>query len=411
MAPRKLGIYTLERQLGRGGMGAVYLAFDPTLKRRVAIKILPAHLAADPEYVARFEREATTLAQVRHPNLMHIYAVGEDQGVHYMAMEYIQGRSVAQIIREDGPFALSRAITILCEVAGALEKVHAAGVVHRDLKSGNILIDADGRAVLMDFGLAKPRYDSSVTTGDLLLGTPEYMAPELAEGAEADFRSEVYALGVILYEMLAGKVPFRGSSAIATLRQHVERPLPSIREVRNDVPPQVESLLDRALAKKPEERYPNVSALAVDLAPLAGASPTTVTVPMAKQTGASAETVPTLPAGHVAHAPRRRWRLPLALGGGAVGIAVILAILLWPRTKGSDDSGGRATADMGGGVTADAGLSCELVLRQPGKRPERIEGRLLSSDGEGGVVRIATGDGVREVPYEAVLRIRQKEGR
>jgi serine/threonine-protein kinase len=403
VAPRKLGIYTLERQLGRGGMGAVYLAFDPTLKRRVAIKILPAHLAADPEYVARFEREATTLAQVRHPNLMHIYAVGEDQGVHFMAMEYIQGRSVAQIIREDGPFALSRAITILCEVTGALDKVHAAGVVHRDLKSGNILIDADGRAVLMDFGLAKPRYDSSVTTEDLLLGTPEYMAPELAEGAGADFRSEVYALGVILYEMLAGKVPFRGSSAIATLRQHVERPLPSIREVRNDLPQQVESLLDRALAKKPEERYPTVSALAADLAPLAGASPTTVTVPMAKQAGAPAETVPTLPADRVAPAPRRRWGLPLALGGGVVGIAIILAVVLWPRTKTNDDTGG--------GATADAGMSSEMMVRQPGQSPEQIEGRLLSSDGEGGVVRIATGDGVREVPYDAVLRIRQKKGR
>jgi len=218
----KLGIYILQRQIGKGGMGTVYLALDPPLQRQVAIKVLPPELARDPEYVARFEREATSLAKIRHPNLMHIYAVGYDVGHHFFVMEYIQGKTVIDVLRERGPLPYAYAIRILGQILSALDKVHATGIVHRDLKPGNIMIDEDDRAILMDFGLAKPQYDRTVTTDHTIIGTPEYMAPEVAEGQEADARSDLYALGVVLFEMLTGQAPFRGASAIAILRQHVE---------------------------------------------------------------------------------------------------------------------------------------------------------------------------------------------
>jgi serine/threonine-protein kinase len=423
MATQKLGIYLLERQIGKGGMGSVYLAHDPTLKRRVAIKVLPARLAADPDYVARFEREATTLAQIRHPNLMHIYAVGKDRGLHYIAMEYIQGRNLAERLRDAGPLPLPEAVRILSQVLAALEKVHAVGVVHRDLKPANILMDEDERAVLMDFGLAKPRYDRSVTTDNLLLGTPEYMAPELAEGAEADFRSEIYALGIILFEMLAGKVPFRASSAIATLREHVEKPLPPVSRLRPDLPKQLDAILARALAKKPEQRYPDVRSFAADLLPLAGPLPTTVTVPIG--TGAPpAETAATLAMGAGSRTP---W-LYAGAGAAVVLVLLLIGVLVWPGRKGKAErraaTGTSSSAEMksaastSGGLAASVtprpapkGFPCSLLVRRGGVVPERLYGRLLAVEGEGGSVQLETGTGIVKIPYADVLRIQPEGGR
>ena len=458
-----LGIYTLKRQLGKGGMGTVYLARDPTLDRHVAVKVLPAQLAADPDYVARFKREATSLAAIRHPNLMHIYGVGTDRGHHYIAMEYVRGQNVDQIVRSSGPLALPVAARIFGQVLSALDKVHASGIVHRDIKPANVLIDEDQRAILMDFGLAKPPHDHSVTTEAILIGTPEYMAPELAEGADADYRSDIYALGILLFEMLAGTVPFRAGSSYGTLRQHVEAPVPALHALRPGLPPELDAVLARALAKKPVDRYPSVRAIAADLAPivetpelveLAAQTQTTATVPLGTVSAVSpraptstapgplalSQAAPTATApapiepGHAAAAAHRpRWLIPASVIGGLLVAAVIIAVL-WPpgqrATRGSrlstatasvrtvaaaaraaTDAPPRTRPATDAPPPAPTGLPCRIVIARPGDTPLAVEGRLLAIEGEGGVVRLQTGDRIREFPYGVVLRIEPEGGR
>ncbi|MFW6161673.1 MAG: serine/threonine-protein kinase [Planctomycetota bacterium] len=445
MPGQRIGIYVLQRQIGRGGMGAVWLAHDPSLDRPVAIKMLPPELAADPDYLARFRREATTLAGIRHPNLMHIYAVGCEGGRHFIAMEYIKGRSLARILRKQGALSWQTAVRVLGQVLAALDQVHGAGVVHRDLKSGNIMIDEDRRAILMDFGLAKPRHDRSVTTGHTILGTPEYMAPELAEGAEATFASDLYALGVVLHEMLTGQVPFRGPSAIATLRQQVESPVPGLTGVVADLPEPLDAVLTTAMAKNPADRYPTPRACAADLAGLrrtpelvrlargAESTSTPRTLPIATPTTPTQPTQPAEAPPPPATGKRRSpWLVP-ALAGGALA-AVVLTVALGVRLfggAGADSAEpGQAAAAVGapppGNGVAAAGTAVEPVAPTtevaPGPPPSagryrilvrpdsEVTGRIVSIDDEW--VRVATGDGsVERIAYGSVLRIEKLGGR
>ncbi len=421
--PEKLGIYIVQRLLGRGGMGAVYLALDPTLKRPVALKVLAPELAADPEYVARFHREATSLARIRHPNLVHIYAVGQDANRHFIAMEYLKGLSVADILRQRGPLPHPTAVRILGQVLSALDKVHAAGIVHRDLKPANIMIDEDQRAILTDFGLAKPRHDHSVTAADTLIGTPEYMAPELAEGAEADFRSDIYALGVILFELLTARVPYRGNSAIATLRQHAEKPIPSARALIPALPPELDAIIAKAMAKRPDDRYPHVRGLAANLlvvtathelselsegggdaapSPSAAgiaASPTTPTVPACPAASATAPLPGQATFSNRQSAigngkPARRWLLAAAAAAGLAVAAALLGPPLYRRIVGP--RGPRASKTV-------------FVVTARGRAP--LTGRLLKIAGEGGSVAVKTAEGVVEIPYRDVLKIEPLVGR
>jgi len=442
-ATQAIGIYVLERQLGKGGMGAVYLAYDPTLNRSVAIKILPPELAADPEYVARFKREATSLAKIRHPNLVHIYAVGCDAARHYIAMEYIKGLSVAEILRQRGPLPHTLAIRILGQVLSALEKVHAAGIVHRDLKPGNIMIDEDQRAILMDFGLAKPRQDRSVTTGDTMVGTPEYMAPELAEGGDASFHSDTYALGIVLFEMLTGEVPFRGTSAIATLREHVEKTPPRPSTLVPALPPALDAVLAKALAKRPDERYASVRAFAADLLSVAhtpelaalvspdqaDVTPPTVAIHDAPTAGvATTDDAATATAATVQRGPaaRRRLWLVASLGAAAGLPVIILCVLFLPRLFGP------AKPSEATGPEAGLHASVEPTTASASKSPNTatpaisdasrsvftftlvggrtIRGRVETIEGQRGLVRVRTQAGGAETfPYLMLLRI-DREG-
>ena len=272
---RTLGGYRIQEKVGEGGMGAVFRARDTGLDRIVAIKVLPAAFAHDERYRARFLREARALARVKHPNLVPIYAVADEQGVYYFAMEFVEGESLRRRIATGGPMPLGEMLCVAGQVLGALAAVHATGITHRDVKSSNIMIepsgravrtsvgpDLPGRAVLMDLGLAKDEASQALTTAGMILGTPEFMSPEQAEGVPATSRSDIYSFGIVLYEMATGSVPFRGKSAIVVLRQQVDKTAPSVSEARPDLPPEFSEAVALALAKKPEDRPGSAQALA-----------------------------------------------------------------------------------------------------------------------------------------------------
>ncbi len=262
-----LGGYRLVEKIGQGGMGAVYKGYDESLDRHVAVKILPGALANDQTYVARFAREAKSVAKLHHPNLIHIYAVGEERGYHYFAMEFIEGIPLSEkIAASGGGLELIDAIRIIGQTMSALEKVHSLDIVHRDIKSSNIMLTHDGRAILMDFGLAKGGEGlEGVTAAGIVLGTPEYMPPEQALGEAVTKQGDIYSVGVLLFEMLTGRLPFKGKSAIAVIRQHAEAEPPKPTSIRSGIPAALEGVVLRAMAKPLDVRYATLSAMAVEL--------------------------------------------------------------------------------------------------------------------------------------------------
>ena len=261
-----LGGFRLVEKLGEGGMGAVYKGYDESLDRHVAVKILPQALAADETYVQRFMREARSVAKLHHPNLVHIYAVGEEHSLHYFAMEMISGEPLSVRIAREGGLKVIDAVRFIGQTMSALDKVHALGIVHRDIKSANIMINPDGRAILMDFGLAKGGdYAEGVTTAGIVLGTPEYMSPEQAFGEEVTAQSDVYSLGVLFFETLTGRLPFTGKSAIAVIRQHTEADPPVPSSAKEGIPKPLDEIVLRAMAKKRSVRYANLQQMAAAL--------------------------------------------------------------------------------------------------------------------------------------------------
>jgi len=249
-----LGNYQIIQEIGRGGMAVVYRAFQPSLRRYVAIKVLPEYLQADPEFVARFQREARAAAQLSHPNVVTIYDVGEQAGVHYIAMEYLEGGSLLDRLAR-GPLSSGEALQIVEQVGSALDFAHSRGLIHRDIKPANILFSADNRPKVTDFGIARAGDTSRLTRAGTMLGTPEYMSPEQAEGRPVDHRADLYALGVILYEMLTGRVPFHADTPHAIVYALIHQPPPPPRQLRPDLSPAVEAVLFKALAKQPNDRF------------------------------------------------------------------------------------------------------------------------------------------------------------
>ena len=258
-----LGGFRLVEKIGEGGMGAVYKGYDESLDRHVAVKILPQALAADETYVRRFMREARSVAKLHHPNLVHIYAVGEEGGLHYFAMEMIAGEPLVERIAREGGLGVIDSVRVIGQTMSALGKVHALGIIHRDIKSANIMLTPDGRAILMDFGLAKGgEYAEGVTSAGIVLGTPEYMAPEQALGEEITPQVDVYSLGVLLFEMVTGKLPFTGKTAIAVIRQHTETEPPVPSSLMSGIPKALEGVILPAMAKDRAVRYRDLSQMA-----------------------------------------------------------------------------------------------------------------------------------------------------
>ena len=261
MEPRRIASYTLLEPIGHGGMSVVYRARHEALDRTVAVKILSENLAASPEFLERFRREARTVGNLRHPNVITVFDFGQDErGVPYLVLEYIEGPTLADLM--DAGLDDSRIPNLLDQIAAGLDYAHGRGVIHRDIKPGNVLMTDDGRAVLADFGLAWLLEGAHLTLSGGVIGTPEYMSPEQAAGETIDYRSDVYALGVVLYEMLVGERPFVAETPIAVLLQHLQDPPPSVLIARPDLPLAVADVIARVLAKDPSERYSSAGELA-----------------------------------------------------------------------------------------------------------------------------------------------------
>ncbi len=262
------GRYALLRHVARGGMADVYAARDALLDRQVALKVLFSEYAEDQNFVERFRREAQAAANLNHPNIVGIYDWGQEQGIYYIVMEYVKGRSMAEVLRSTGPLNPDRAAEITAEVADALGAAHGAGLVHRDVKLGNILVSDDGIVKVADFGIARGLAGSTsdnLTRVDSVVGTATYFSPEQAQGKTLDGRSDLYSLGVVLYEMVTGKPPFTADTPMAVALEHVrERPVPPNQNGAN-IAASLEAIILKLLAKNPSRRYPTAGDLAADL--------------------------------------------------------------------------------------------------------------------------------------------------
>ncbi|MGH2549917.1 MAG: protein kinase domain-containing protein, partial [Thermomicrobiales bacterium] len=254
--------YEIVRSIGHGGAAIVYLGRDLLLNRSVAIKILRAQYASDPQYVARFQREAQSAASFAHPNIIDIYDVGEFNGSPFIVMEYIAGDTLKQIIENEGPFDPDDVASLIEQVAAGLDYAHARGIVHRDVKPQNILVTREGLAKVVDFGIAKATGESALTDAGLTIGTAHYISPEQASGLPATPVSDVYSLGIVAYEMLCDRLPFDAANAVAVAMMQVNQAPTPPDEVDSEVPPGAADIVLRSLEKDPTRRYPSAGAFA-----------------------------------------------------------------------------------------------------------------------------------------------------
>jgi len=259
------GRYRLQARVGAGGMSTVYLALDETLQRQVAVKLMNREVAADSDQLERFRREARAVAQLSHPHIVGVIDAGEDEGRPYIVFEYVEGETLKERIRRAGRLSIGEAVAYAIEIARALGAAHARHIVHRDVKPQNVLIDEEGSAKVTDFGIARTLDEEGLTADGRVLGTTDYVSPEQALGQPVTGQSDLYSLGVVLYEMLTGEVPFKGDSQVAVAMKHVREELPDLQRQRPEVSAALAAVVDRATAKRQEERYADDAELIADL--------------------------------------------------------------------------------------------------------------------------------------------------
>jgi serine/threonine-protein kinase len=258
--------YELQELVGTGGMSSVYRARDRLLERLVALKILHPHHSEDKEFVERFRREARSVAQLSHPNIVTVIDRGDDGGRQFIVFEYVDGENLKEIVTREGPLPLRRALELALQIGRGLAFAHAQGLVHRDVKPQNVLMNGDDQAKVTDFGIARSLdVDAGVTQTGTVLGTSAYIAPEQASGGDITAQTDVYSFGVVLYELLTGEVPFPGESFVAVAMKHINEPLPDLREQRPEIPPRLAAAVQRSLAKEPAERFGSMDEFVAEL--------------------------------------------------------------------------------------------------------------------------------------------------
>ena len=263
------GRYKISALLGQGGMSAVYKASDPNLKRVVAIKLIHPHLSTDPDFIYRFKKEAAAVAAFRHPNIVQVYDFNVDGEVYYMVLEYIPGETLQERLKElkssNQKMPIEQAIKIVIDICNAMGYAHKHGMIHRDIKPANIMLDVHGQAILMDFGIVKILDDETHTVTGAVVGTARYMSPEVIRSEVPDERSDIYSLGVTFFEMLNGNPPFNADSAMSLMMRHLNDPVPDLRNLRPDVPPELVAIINKSLEKDRARRYRSADDMAADL--------------------------------------------------------------------------------------------------------------------------------------------------
>ena len=257
--------YEIQKLIGEGGMANVYLARDTILDRKVAVKVLRGDLSGDEKFVRRFQREALNASSLSHPNIVEIYDVDEDEGNFFIVMEYIEGKTLKQMIKRRGVLTLPETIDIMLQLIEALSVAHDSYIIHRDIKPQNIMIKESGLVKITDFGIAMALNNAQLTQTNSVMGSVHYLPPEQASGKGSTIRSDIYSLGIMMFEMLAGKVPFKGDSAVEIALKHIKEDMPSIREINPVVPQSVENIILKATAKNPKNRYRDVREMAEDI--------------------------------------------------------------------------------------------------------------------------------------------------
>jgi serine/threonine-protein kinase len=309
--------YRLDAEIGAGGMSTVYRAFDTVLERPVAIKLMHREIARDSDQLERFRREARAVAQLNHPHVVQVIDAGEDSEMPYIVLEYVEGETLKQRIRGAGRLSIGEAIAYAIEIARALEAAHERGIVHRDIKPQNVLIDVEGSAKVTDFGIARTLHDEGLTADGRVLGTTDYVSPEQALGHPVTGQSDVYSLGIVLYEMLTGEVPFRGENQIAVAMKHVREDLPDVQIRRPEISAALGSVIDRATDKDLTRRYRDAAALEADLEDVLAIE----TARSGQTTGEATSVLRTLPS-------TMRRRVPLRARVPRVLVAVVLLLVV-----------------------------------------------------------------------------------
>ena len=329
------GRYRLEARIGAGGMSTVYRALDETLQRQVAIKLMNREVASDSDQLERFRREARAVAQLSHPHVVGVIDAGEDEGRPYIVFEYIEGETLKERIRRCGRLPIAEAVAYAIEIARALGAAHAQHIVHRDVKPQNVLIDEEGSAKVTDFGIALTLTEEGLTADGRVLGTTDYVSPEQALGHRVTGQSDLYSLGIVLYEMLTGEVPFKGDSQVAVAMKHVRESLPDIQFKRPEVSAALAAVLDQATAKRPEDRYVDDAELIADLedvlsieAARAGAA-----------TGEVTTVLRTLPAGKQRRVPYRVRHRLVTVSLAILAIAAVGGGVAWLVTRAHHGTG------------------------------------------------------------------------
>ena len=368
------GRYRLESKLGSGGMSTVYLARDETLERWVAAKVLHREISDQPDQIERFRREARAVAQVSHPNVVAVIDAGEDGGRPYIVFEYVDGETLKQRIDRLGRLPLDEAAAYSIEVGRGLAAAHARRLVHRDVKPQNVLIDSEGRAKVTDFGIARELEQDGLTKTGRVLGTTDYVSPEQAMGKGVDARSDIYSLGILLYEMLIGEVPFQADNLVGVAMKHVNERMPDVQKQRKDVSSALAAVIERATEKKPEKRYPDMNAMLADLE-----NALEVEVARAGRSTAEATTV-------LDSVPRRRRMVPsrrVSIAGVLLVLAATAAALLIAGIGSKDHP--HPTGNGGGGGGEPTGAEVELTGAQDfdpeggdGEHPDEVK---LAIDG------------------------------
>ena len=363
--------YRLESKLGSGGMSTVYLALDQTLERQVAIKVLHREMSDQPDQLERFRRESRAVAQLSHPNVVAVIDAGDDAGHPYIVFEYVEGETLKDRIDRFGRLPLDEAAAYSIEIGRGLQAAHLAQMVHRDVKPQNVLIDAEGRAKVTDFGIALSQQSDGLTKTGRVLGTTDYVSPEQAMGRDVDARSDVYALGILLYEMLIGDVPFKAETLVGVAMKHVNDPMPDVQQRRPGVSAALSQVIERATQKEPKKRYPDMGTM---LADLEGA----LEVEIARAGGGTGDTTTVLDS-----VPSRN-RLLSSRTVSIAGILLVLAgVLVALALVELGGEGSKRGEEIRGGTAPPPGAEVELAGAgdfDPNGTPEPEESPELVSD-------------------------------